>query len=200
MDQLRWGWPPPVGDAVVGQLSGIRDRIGPVGPGRPLADVALCSPVSTPSKIMAAPANYRRHADLDTRDPGVDQGVHRARLEGLDKPVENLGLFLKATSSLAGPAQGIRLPRRDRRTDHEVELVAVIGRETRDIAARDALTAVAGYCVGLDVSIRGVEDRSFRKSADTFTVLGPWLTTAEEIDDPGDLTLWLSVNLSLIHI
>lgn len=188
------GWPPPTGDLVIRRLGEIRSRAGSPGPGHPLTEVALDSPVTTPSKIMAAPANYRLHADLDTRDPGVDHGVHRAQIEGLDKPVESLGLFLKAASSLVGPAHGIRLPRRDRRTDHEVELVAVIGREARDVPARDALTVVAGYCVGLDVSIRGAEDRSFRKSADTFTVLGPWLTTADEIEDPGDLTLWLSVN------
>jgi 2-keto-4-pentenoate hydratase/2-oxohepta-3-ene-1,7-dioic acid hydratase in catechol pathway len=53
---------------------------------------------------------------------------------------------------------------------------------------------VAGYCIGLDMTVRGIEDRSFRKSGDTFTVLGPWLVTADEISDPGNLELTLEVN------
>jgi 2-keto-4-pentenoate hydratase/2-oxohepta-3-ene-1,7-dioic acid hydratase in catechol pathway len=80
------------------------------------------------------------------------------------------------------------------RTDYEVELAVVIGRTVRDVAAADAMDHIAGYCIGLDMSVRGKQDRSFRKSGDTFTVLGPWLTTADEIDDPGALTLWLSLN------
>ncbi|WP_245582267.1 fumarylacetoacetate hydrolase family protein [Nocardioides halotolerans] len=156
--------------------------------------VALHSLVTSPTKVMAAPANYRRHVEEDTLDPGVDQGVHRARLSGVTHPVEELGLFLKASSSLAGPADGIRVRGGSVRTDYEVELAVVIGRTVRDVAAADAMDHIAGYCIGLDMSVRGKQDRSFRKSGDTFTVLGPWLTTADEIDDPGALTLWLSLN------
>jgi 2,4-didehydro-3-deoxy-L-rhamnonate hydrolase len=187
-------WPPPPGDRVVHQLGAIREAAATGGRTHPLDGVTLHSPVTTPTKVMAAPANYRKHIEIDAADPAVHHGVHNVALEGLATPVESLGLFLKAGSSLAGPADGIRLPRLDRRTDHEVELAAVIGREGRHIAAADAASYVAGYCVGLDVSIRGKEDRSFRKSADTFTVLGPWLTTADEIEDPEDLTLWLRVD------
>jgi 2-keto-4-pentenoate hydratase/2-oxohepta-3-ene-1,7-dioic acid hydratase in catechol pathway len=86
----------------------------------------------------------------------------------------------------------IRLP--DRRTDHEVELAFVIGRTASRVARADALRYVAGYTIGLDISIRGTEDRSFRKSADTYSVLGPWLVTADEIPDPGSLDLEISVN------
>jgi 2-keto-4-pentenoate hydratase/2-oxohepta-3-ene-1,7-dioic acid hydratase in catechol pathway len=82
----------------------------------------------------------------------------------------------------------------DRRTDHEVELAFVIGREARNVAAAAALDYVAGYCIGLDVTIRGSEDRSFRKSPDSYSVLGPWLVTADEIPDPGTLDLQISVN------
>ena len=60
------------------------------------------------------------------------------------------------------------------------------------MSAANALSHVAGYCVGLDITVRGTEDRSFRKSIDTYTVLGPWLTTADEVPDPNhlQLTLW----------
>ena len=159
-----------------------------------ISSVPLRSIVTSPTKIMAAPANYRRHVEEDTLDPGVDQGVHRAQLAGVLEPVEELGLFLKASSSLAGPGDGIRVPAGPARTDYEVELAVVIGRAARDVAAADAMDHVAGYCLGLDMSVRGKQDRSFRKSGDSFTVLGPWLTTADEIADPSALTLWLSLN------
>ena len=86
----------------------------------------------------------------------------------------------------------IRRP--DRRTDHEVELVIVIGKRADRVARQDAMAHVAGYAIGLDISIRGSEDRSFRKSPDTYTVLGPWLVTADEIPNPGALDLQITVN------
>ena len=70
----------------------------------------------------------------------------------------------------------------------------IIGRQARNIQKADALSYVAGYCIGLDMTVRGIEDRSFRKSRDTFTVLGPWLVTADEISNPGDLLVELHVN------
>jgi hypothetical protein len=82
----------------------------------------------------------------------------------------------------------------ERRTDHEVELAVVIGREGSRIAKANALEHVAGYSIGLDITIRGSEDRSFRKSPDGFSVLGPWLVTADEIPDPGTLDLHIAVN------
>ena len=81
----------------------------------------------------------------------------------------------------------------DRRTDHEVELAVVIGRTADRVAAADALAHVAGYCIGLDITLRGPEERSFRKSIDTYTVLGPWLVTADEFGAPVDVGLWLDV-------
>jgi 2-keto-4-pentenoate hydratase/2-oxohepta-3-ene-1,7-dioic acid hydratase in catechol pathway len=93
-----------------------------------------------------------------------------------------------------GAGQGVRLRKLDRRNDHEVELAVVIGREADNVTRAEALRYVAGYCVGLDITIRGPEERSFRKSPDTYTVLGPWLTTADEIGNPGALNLQLFVN------
>jgi len=82
----------------------------------------------------------------------------------------------------------------DRRNDPEVELVIVIGKAARNVKAAQALDYVAGYCIGLDITIRGPEERSFRKSPDTYTVLGPWLVTADELADPSNLQLSIRVN------
>jgi 2-keto-4-pentenoate hydratase/2-oxohepta-3-ene-1,7-dioic acid hydratase in catechol pathway len=75
-----------------------------------------------------------------------------------------------------------------------VELAFVIGRTANRVSRADAMQYVAGYTIGLDVTIRGSEDRSFRKSADSYSVLGPWLVTADEISDPNALDLEISVN------
>ncbi len=72
--------------------------------------------------------------------------------------------------------------------------MVVFGKEASEVSRDEALDYVAGYCVGLDITVRGTEDRSFRKSIDTYTVLGPWLTTADEIPDPDKLQLTLHQN------
>lgn len=190
-------WPLPPGDPLVANLAALTARINKLAPESrrmPLRHVALLSPITSPTKIMAAPANYRLHVEVDVKDPAINAGVHLRQLEGVERPVEKLGLFLKASSSLIGPADGVRVIWPERRTDYEVELVVVIGKAGRNIAAGDAMAHIAGYCVGLDMTVRGAEDRSFRKSADSYTVIGPWLTTADEIADPHDLTLWLTLN------
>jgi 2-keto-4-pentenoate hydratase/2-oxohepta-3-ene-1,7-dioic acid hydratase in catechol pathway len=153
---------------------------------RPLASVRLLSPVRAPGKIVAAPVNYRAHIEE----------MHKSNVSpGHNIPdIDRAGLFLKATSSLVGPAEGIAQRFLDRRTDYEVELVVVFGKSASEVSRDEALDYVAGYCVGLDVTVRGTEDRSFRKSIDTYTVLGPWLTTADEIADPDRLQLTLHQN------
>src|SRR5258708_16476061 len=108
--------------------------------------------------------------------------------------IEQAGRFLKASSSLVGPSQGIAQRFLERRTDFEVELVAVIGREAAMVAKKDALEWVGGYWLGLDITVRGPEDRSFRKSIDSYTVLGPWLTSADEVPDPQQLRLSVRQN------
>ncbi len=189
-------WPVPQGDPLIRNLTRLRNAIEAVRDPQalPLASVSLHSFLTQPTKIMGAPANYSAHAKLDTLDAGVDQGVHRASLEGVEKPVEKFGLFLKANSSLVGPAEGLDLHRPERRTDHEVELVVIIGKTGKDITRENALDHVAGYALGLDVTVRGAEDRSFRKSPDGYAVLGPWLTTADEIPDPDNVEIWLDVS------
>jgi len=108
--------------------------------------------------------------------------------------IEEQGLFLKATSALVGPGEGVRLRFPERRTDHEMELGVVIGRQASNIRKEEALDYVAGYSIALDMVVRGTQDRSFRKSIDTYAVLGPWLVTADEVADPQNLDFFLAVN------
>jgi len=153
-----------------------------------LEDVRLLSPVANPGKVVAAPVNYRKHLEevLANADLHHDVKINH---------IEKAGLFLKAPSSLVGAGQGIQLRKLDRRNDHEVELAVVIGRTADRVSRAQALQHVAGYCIGLDITIRGPEERSFRKSPDTYTVLGPWLTTADDVPNPGSLDLQISVNV-----
>lgn len=190
-------WPVPLGDPLLLHLDKLLPAVRAArarASSLALAEVRLHSPISNPSKVLAAPANYRKHVEQDTKDPGVDQGVHRTALAGVERPSEKFGLFLKANSSIVGPSEGIPVILPDRRSDHEVELAVIIGKKGHSIAREDALSDVSAYCIGLDMTVRGAEDRSFRKSADGYCVLGPWLVTADEIRDPHALTLSLWVN------
>jgi 2,4-diketo-3-deoxy-L-fuconate hydrolase len=151
--------------------------------------VRMLSPVANPSKIIGTPANYLAHAEEARLDPQIN--VFHA---GKQRTIEEQGLFLKASSSLVGPSEGVAAKFADRRTDHEAELGVVIGRKTGPIAEDAALSVVAGYAIALDMSVRGKEDRSFRKSPDSYAVLGPWLVTADELGDPSALDFTLHVN------
>ena len=193
----QMAWPIALGDPLIIHLPALREaasRLLEHAPSVALEQVSLYSPITHPSKIMGAPANYRLHVELDTLDPGIDHGVHRKSLQGVKRPVETHGLFLKANSSLIGPAEAMPIVLPDRRTDHEVELALIIGRAGHSIAREHAMDYIAGYCIGLDMTVRGAEDRSQRKSADGYTVLGPWFVTADEIADPHALTLSLSID------
>ncbi len=191
-------WPVPLGDPLIAHLPALMEatrRVPRSASPRRLADVRLYSPLTNPSKVMAAPANYSLHVQQDTKDAGVDPGgVHMKALEGVERPAEKYGLFLKATSAIAGPAEGVQVVLPERRTDHELELAVVIGRTGHAIPRERAMDHVAGYCIGLDMTVRGTEDRSFRKSPDTYTVLGPCFVTADEIPDPHALIMSLWVN------
>ena len=82
----------------------------------------------------------------------------------------------------------------DRRNEHEIELVVIIGKQGSDIPKEKAKEYIAGYSLGLDMTCRGGEDRSFRKSIDGYSVLGPWMVTADEIANPDDVPITLHVN------
>lgn len=185
-----YGYPLPSHDLLYAGLEDLRPHIEAAAvdaPGKPLAEVSLLSPVANPGKLVAAPVNYVKHLE-EARE---DAGIHFQRQI---EQIQSVGLFLKATSSLIGASRSIRLRFPDRRNDHELELAAVIGRAAERVSAKDALDYVAGYCIGLDITVRGPEERSMRKSVDTYSVLGPWVVTADELGDPSNLDMHLNVN------
>ena len=155
-------------------------------PGQPVDKVTLLSPIRRPGKILAAPDNYRAHTN--------EMQASAASFGRVPMALDQAGLFLKALSSLVGASAGVTRRFPERRTDYEVELVAIIGQEASDIDPKQALDIVAGYAIGLDITVRGPEDRSFRKSLDTYTVVGPWMTTADEIPYPQALSMSLKQN------
>ena len=172
-------------DAVIARAKAIAAAATPV----PVESVTLLSPVANPSKIVCAPVNYQKHLDEVRNDASLHHNVAVTMA-----PIQTAGLFLKATSALVGPGQGIALRKVDRRNDHEVELAVVIGKRANNVRAVDGYDYVAGYAIGLDITIRGPEERSLRKSADSYAVLGPWLVTRDEIPNPGMLDLRIAVN------
>lgn len=161
------------------------------------------------SKIAAAD-----HSSLPTIDAGARVGpcvgsvgkficiglnyADHAEEAGLAVPEEPI-IFMKATSAICGPYDDVIIPRNSEKTDWEVELGIVIGKEARYVSEADALDHVAGYCVVNDVSERAFQvERSGQwtkgKSADTFGPIGPWMVTRDEIADPQDLSMWLDVD------
>ena len=183
-------WPIALGDPLILNLDRVLERVRALestATRRKLAGVKLKSPVANPTKIVNAPINYQAHIDEAKQDPGLGHGRKLGH-------ITEWGLFLKATSALIGPGEEIRLRMPDRRNDHEVELAVVIGRECRRATIANALDFVAGYAIGLDMTIRGPEMPSWRKSVDTYAVCGPWLTTKDEVPDPNNLRLSLRVN------
>ena len=172
-------WPAPAGDALIAGLRGLLPWLEAARASAPLLDlerVRLRSPVANPGKVIAVRGNY----------PLADDGTDV-------QPPEPPDLFLKASSSVAGPGDGIELGAHGRRVDHEVELAAVIGRRVERGSRPTASEAVAGYCIGIDVTLRGPEDRGLRKSLDGYTLLGPWLVTVDELRDPRGLEFELAV-------
>jgi len=168
-------------------LRPVLERAAESGPRFLTQEVKFKSPVANPGKIMAAPVNYTEHL-AEARDQS--ELNHGRSIE----EIQNIGLFLKATSSLHGQAEGIKLAQSERRTDHELELVVVIGKTGRNVSRDDAAAYIAGYTIGLDMTIRGPEERSMRKSVDTYSIVGPWLVTSDEINDPSNLDMSLHVN------
>ena len=152
-----------------------------------LCAVKLDSPVANPGKIIGAPVNYADHAVEGQKDPGIASGRQIPS-------IGDWGMFLKAGSSLVGFGGEISLRFADRRNDHELELGVVIANTCTQVSRSDAMKHVAGYCIALDMTLRGTEFQCFRKSIDSYSVLGPWLVTVDEIENPGALDLELKVN------
>lgn len=128
---------------------------------------------------------------------GLNYADHAAET-GADIPVRTHPFF-KATSAICGPNDNVRIPRGSEKSDWEVELGVVIGKEARYVEEADAMEHVAGYCVVNDMSERAFQiERSGQwvkgKSADTFGPTGPWLVTKDEVENPQDLAMWLEVD------
>jgi len=154
------------------------------GPVFPLAEVTLEAPINDPQKFLAIGMNYQKHAD-------------EAAEAGIPMPKFQLW-FNKQVSCINGPYAAIELPKVSDRLDYEAEMAFVIGKRCHDVPEGEALSVVAGYMVGNDVTIRDWQLRSqtytMGKSFDTHGPLGPWITTADEIADPYALTIHLQVN------
>lgn len=183
-------YPLPQKDLFIEALPGLRAPLLAAMSGsvrHALADVCFESPVANPGKIIGAPINYQAHLDESRANAAIAHGRNVTS-------IADWGLFLKAGSSLIGCGRDIQLRFPNRRNDHEVELGVVIGSRCHQVRRDDAMSHVAGYSIALDMTLRGTEFQCFRKSIDSYSVLGPWLVTADEIDDPNQLDLWLKVN------
>ena len=189
-------YPFPRGDQLIANLPKIRaqaaklaKRAKPI----PLSKVKLLPPVANPGKILIAPINYEDHIAEAKADKGIGHGRDFNNTE-----IARWGIILKATSALAGPTEAVPIRKPfttiENRNDHEIELVAVIGKKGTRIKYEDALKHVAGYAIGLDMTLRGPQAPCFRKSIDGYAVLGPWMVTADEFGDPSDVGLKISVN------
>lgn len=165
----------------------------------PLADVTVTAPLRRPGKVLAVAANYQEHV--------TEGGGTR-----LDKSRLVPRIFMKPSTSIAGPRDVIALPAESNQIDWEAELVVVLGRGGRNVSTDEALELVAGYATGNDVSARSVDygfsreigavgasavwffDWLAGKSFDAFAPYGPYLVTADEVGDPQDLDVTLDVN------
>jgi 2-keto-4-pentenoate hydratase/2-oxohepta-3-ene-1,7-dioic acid hydratase in catechol pathway len=144
--------------------------------------VRLGSAISRPSKIVCIGLNFRDHA----------------RESKMQVPLEPV-IFFKATSSLVGPNDDLMIPKNGRKVDWEAELAVVIGKRCSYIEREEALEHIAGYVLHNDYSERAFQlERGGQwvkgKSADTFSPVGPFLATCDEVPDTSDLAIWLKIN------
>ena len=165
-------------DAGLDKLRALDPDSLPLVPGDPR--IGPC--VGRVGKLVCIGLNYRDHAE-ESGQPVPEEPV----------------IFMKATSSLSGPDDPVIIPRGSEKTDWEVELAFVIGKEARYIEQADWADYIAGYCVCNDVSERafqleGTGQWVKGKSADSFAPLGPWMVTRDEIPDPQALDVWLEVD------
>ena len=151
------------------------------GGGVPLTSVRLEAPVQRPGKIFAIGLNYADH-------------IAESKMETPQRQV----WFTKAQTSVNGPYDDIEIAKGTMTNDYEVELVAIIGKGGKHVSADDAAGTIFGYCVGNDVTERmwqhGGPQWSLGKSFDTHAPMGPWIVTADEVDDPHSLGLRCFVN------
>jgi 2-keto-4-pentenoate hydratase/2-oxohepta-3-ene-1,7-dioic acid hydratase in catechol pathway len=155
----------------------------------------LNPPVQNPSKIWAAAGNYKR----GTGGLGEARGRGAAANTSAEELLENI--FLKPPSSVAGPEDDIVIPKKADSIFPELELCVVIGRKARNLTKAQAFDAIFGYTIMLDVTARGygrsknmAGTRNVRKGFETFSPVGPWITTKDEIPSPDNLWMKLWIN------
>lgn len=183
VDTQEW---PPVG--IVRLIAGFEgkrhllEKAAAKGPGIPIGQLHLETPVPWPNKLIAIPVNYHAHA-VEMSSPAISR---------------NAGFFIKGASSLSGASDDIVLPDLPgREIHHEAELGIIVGKQGRHIKRDDALSFIFGYSCLMDITVRGKQERAMRKSYDTFTPVGPWITTADEVGNPANLQVKLWVNSDL---
>jgi acylpyruvate hydrolase len=147
----------------------------------PFEEVRLSAPINNPGKILCLGLNYRDHA-LETNKPLPDYPT----------------IFSKYANCVIGPLEPIRVPKVSQAIDYEVELAVVIGKKTRHVSETEAMGYIAGYTALNDVSARDYQSRTTQwtsgKIFDTFAPIGPFLVTTDEITNPGNLDITLSLN------
>jgi 2-keto-4-pentenoate hydratase/2-oxohepta-3-ene-1,7-dioic acid hydratase in catechol pathway len=160
----------------------------------PLSSVKLLAPITNPPSLWAAAANYRAHqAEMKVKMGSAD----RAELSKDELMAE---FFLKPSSSIIGPGDTVILPKVSKDVDFECELCAVIGKKARNVSEERALDYVFGYTICWDLSQRDPwgrgrhNTRNIRKGFDTFSALGPWIVTKDEIEEPQDLSINVEQN------
>jgi len=176
----------------------------PRAQGQPLAQAKLLAPLTQPGAIYCAGANYRDHAEEMWKAAGrpPEPDPHELGL----KP----WFFIKSSHAVTGPGATVHISKYSKKMDWEIELVVVIGRKAREFSLDNALSCVAGYTIGNDLSARDLgfraqlpETSPFRadwtrhKSFDGSCPLGPWITPAPYVSSPGDLAMRLWVNGTL---
>jgi 2-keto-4-pentenoate hydratase/2-oxohepta-3-ene-1,7-dioic acid hydratase in catechol pathway len=175
-------WPPIGPVRMIRDFASKRSAIeaqAKVGSLIPLSEVHFETPIPWPHKLIAIPVNYEAHA-IEMSSPAISR---------------NAGFFMKSSASLIGASDEIILPDLPgREVHHEAELAVIIGTGGRHIPVSKALDHVFGYACLLDMTVRGKQERTIRKSYDTFTPVGPYITTADEVGDPTNLqvTLWIN--------
>jgi 2-keto-4-pentenoate hydratase/2-oxohepta-3-ene-1,7-dioic acid hydratase in catechol pathway len=168
-------------DVIASALAEASPRVSLPGLFTPLASARLRAPIPRPPKIVCVGLNYADHA--------LEQGI--------EPPKEPL-FFLKSSNTVCGPGDPIRLPPNSTQVDYEAEFAVVMGKGGNRIPVDKAHEYVAGYMILNDVSARDMQfgDKQwFRgKSCDTFAPCGPWIVTKDEVSDPHDLRISLTLN------
>ncbi|MEU0987940.1 fumarylacetoacetate hydrolase family protein [Streptomyces sp. NPDC005953] len=192
----RWHGTPYVINQLIEHFDELKEPLRTAlatAPERSLAEVTLLPPIPRPGQVLAAPANYHAHVAEMT-----DSQYRPTNQQALRSP-SDVGFFVKSSASISGPADAIELPPMPGRAfHHEVELGIVIGKPARGVPAEQVTDHIFGYLVLLDLTLRTEgerqEERTMRKSFETFTPIGPFIVTADEVPDPSNVGLRLWVN------